>query len=366
MIKINLIPFLLVIIVSFFITGCQTGYHAQSATGGYNDIASKDPNIFITGFNGNGYTSGDRAYDLAKLRSAEKAWRRGYHYFAEIKSNTQINHTGNVNTATAVPMYGGGAFAIGSSTPIYAPSSGVSIIGFSKKPSQDSFKSGVTIYNTKDFIQSTASKYGAKIDLSITNPNGPVSDFEDFLFSNSADQDSLNVKEPIDKEDIFFLDLRNRNLSQNEAFLGQRYIRYSEFPYKNMGEAKPFLSKMAKNQNSNVVSIAPYTASGDDAKNFILQKGVLISFGIKRESMLGISFEPGLLKDKIYQVRSLTTVSSVFKLGDKILEIDGKDTLTIRNVIAELYYDKKPGEIVEVKVARNGEMKILSAPMLKL
>ena len=366
MIKIKLLLSFLVTITSFFITSCQTGYHAQSATGGYTDLDSEHPNVFNTGFSGNGYTKGDRAYDFAKLRSAEKAWRRGYYYFVELQSNTQVNHTGNVNSATAVPMYGGGAFAIGSSTPIYAPSSGVSIIGFSKKPSQNSFKPGVEIFNTQDFIESMVTQYSAKVDLDITNPNGPVSDFEDFIYKLTSNQDSLPVKEKVNQSEITFYDLRKRDATQQESWVGQSSFRYTEFPYNDINDSKAFLSKIAKRQNSNVVVVLPFIASGEDTKNFIQQRAVLIGFGIKRESRLGITPEPGLLKDRIVQIRSIAGKDSLFKLGDRILEINGKDTLTCRNDIAELYYHKKPGEIVEVKVARNGEMKILSVPMLKL
>ena len=356
----------LVTTMLLLVTSCQTGYHAQSATGGYKDLDSKQPNIFITGFSGNGYTKGDRAYDFAKLRSAEKAWRRGYYYFAEIGSINKVNHTGNVNSATAVPMYGGGAFAIGSSTPIYAPSSSVSIIGFSKKPPQNSFKIGVEIFNTKDFIKSMVTNYRAKVDLGITNPNGPVSDFQDFIYKLTANQDILPVKEKIKQSEITFYDLRKRDATRQESLVLQSSFNYPEFPYSDINDSKAFLTKIAKRQNSNVVEIAHFIASGEDAKNYIQQRGIKIGFGIKRESMLGITPEPGLLKDRIFQVRSITAKDSLFKLGDRILEINGKDTLTYRKNIAELYYDKKPGEIVEVKVARNGEMKVLSVPMLKL
>ena len=58
MIKIKLLLSFLVTITSFFITSCQTGYHAQSATGGYTDLDSEHPNVFNTGFSGNGYTKG--------------------------------------------------------------------------------------------------------------------------------------------------------------------------------------------------------------------------------------------------------------------------------------------------------------------
>jgi hypothetical protein len=366
MIRIKLFLSFLVTTISLLISSCQTGYHAQSTTGGYTDFDSEHPNIFNTGFNGNGHTSADRAYDLAKLRSAEKAWRRGYYYFVELQANTQVNHTGNVNTATAVPMYGGGAFAIGSSTPIYAPSSGISIIGFSKKPPQNSFKAGVEIFNTEDFIESMVTRYRAKVDLDITNPNGPTSDFEDFIYKLTANQDNLRVKDKINQSEITFYDLRKRDATQQESWVGQSSFRYTEFPYSDINDSKAFLSKIAKRQNSNVVVIFPSIASGEDAKNYIQQRGVWVGFGIKRESRLGITPEPGLLKDKIFQVRSIAGKDSLFKLGDRILEINGKDTLTIRNDIPELYYDKKPGEIVEVKVARNGEMKVLSVPMLKL
>jgi|ETNmetMinimDraft_23_1059889.scaffolds.fasta_scaffold53390_2 hypothetical protein len=92
-------------------------------------------------------------------------------------------------------------------------------------------------------------QYSAKVDLDITNPNGPVSDFEDSIYKLTANQDDLPVKEKIIEDEITIYDLRKRDATQQEAFLGQSSFRYSEFPYKNIDDSKAFLSKIAKRQN---------------------------------------------------------------------------------------------------------------------
>ena len=70
-------------------------------------------------------------------------------------------------------------------------------------------------------------QYSAKVDLDITNPNGPVSDFEDSIYKLTANQDDLPVKEKIIEDEITIYDLRKRDATQQEAFLGQSSFRYS-------------------------------------------------------------------------------------------------------------------------------------------
>lgn len=62
------------------LSGCATGYHPSSFTGGYSDVRLDD-GLYKVSYRGNGATSGSTAADFAMLRAAELALENGYPYF---------------------------------------------------------------------------------------------------------------------------------------------------------------------------------------------------------------------------------------------------------------------------------------------
>ena len=114
-------------------------------------------------------------------------------------------------------------------------------------------------------------------------------------------------------------------------------------------------------QNSNIVVISLNQLQGQQ----LLQKNISISFGIKVKGDLGVTIEPSFVKDKIFQIRNISVKDSTFKLGDKILSIDGKDTVNVAFNLRELFFDKKAGDIIKVNVARNGELESLDVVLTK-
>jgi len=104
------------------LAGCATAYQKEGLTGGF-DEAQLDQNIVRVTFKGNGYTSRERAADLALLRCAEITLADGYQYFAIIDTQqasrkailstpSQSYTTSNV----AGSVYGSGNAAYGSAT----------------------------------------------------------------------------------------------------------------------------------------------------------------------------------------------------------------------------------------------------------
>ncbi len=114
--------FLIVTVLS--LTSCATTYQKKSFTGGFSETQIGE-NVWRVNFEGNGYTSRERADDLTLLRCAELTLLTGYSYFklvdsksyteeesytTPVTSNTQINAQrygdtiyGNATTQT----YGG-------------------------------------------------------------------------------------------------------------------------------------------------------------------------------------------------------------------------------------------------------------------
>jgi hypothetical protein len=345
----------------FIFCGCQTGYNPQSYTGGYKDIPTKEYSIFSTTFSGNGYTSEERTLELAQLRNAEKAWRRGYKYFVDLKSGAQMNRSGSVNTATAVPVYGGGAIAVGSSIPMYKPSGGSTIRGYALKPKSVDLGRDVKIYNTLDFIEKMSDKHSAKINVDITDEKGPINDFERFVFKQADSVSIPDTNHSTEITDIKILDLRESSIKPKLAVMRRLGLVFLEFPYPVLADSEEFLKKIAKKLNSDVVSVSKQV-NKDTNSNGFYRNIYWVEIGKSYNAVLGVNLEPNLLKSKIFQVRSFDGETSQFKLGDKILEINGFDTLNL-TTLGEAYYQRQPGDKIKVKVNRNGELKTLNVTL---
>lgn len=84
-----------VLAISFLcVAGCATGYHASGLTGGYLDKRLRD-DVFQIAFQGNGYTSKDKAKELVLLRASELTIANGFKYFV-ILQDASFNQSGGV------------------------------------------------------------------------------------------------------------------------------------------------------------------------------------------------------------------------------------------------------------------------------
>jgi hypothetical protein len=70
------LSFLAVIVLALALSGCATPYQKKNPIGGYSETQLGE-SIFRVSFEGNGYTSRERASDFALLRSAEIAIEMG-------------------------------------------------------------------------------------------------------------------------------------------------------------------------------------------------------------------------------------------------------------------------------------------------
>jgi hypothetical protein len=101
-----------------FTFGCATGYQAQGFTGGFAETQLRQ-DIFRVAFEGNAYTSAERAADFTLLRSAELVQENGYKYFViidEAQSIETSTYTSPTTTNTTANVYGSGNYATGTAT----------------------------------------------------------------------------------------------------------------------------------------------------------------------------------------------------------------------------------------------------------
>lgn len=94
------------------LAACASPYQREGFGGGYSETQLSE-NIFKVSFRGNGYTSGDRAADMALLRSAEIALENGFQYFAVIDEQSSASYgtyTTPTTTNASVTAYGNSAY----------------------------------------------------------------------------------------------------------------------------------------------------------------------------------------------------------------------------------------------------------------
>jgi hypothetical protein len=150
------------------LTACATAYQTGNHfTGGFDETALA-PNVYRVSFQGNGYTSGTRAEDLALLRSADLTLQKGFKFFALADSknaSTLSAYTTPVtaNTTAHVTSFGNSAYGTatttysgGQTTFIRKPSSKNIVVMFHDRPEIDGM-----VFDAEFICQSLAPKYKA-------------------------------------------------------------------------------------------------------------------------------------------------------------------------------------------------------------
>jgi hypothetical protein len=151
-----------------FLSSCATSYQKNGFTGGFSETQLSE-NVFRVNFNGNAYTSGEKAQDFTLLRSAELATEHGYPYFLIVDSKEgAIHSTYTAPTTTTTTMnasyYGNSAYGTAQSTTnggetylMSKPTDSNTIVGFKERPSGQNM-----VYESRFVISSIRSKYGMK------------------------------------------------------------------------------------------------------------------------------------------------------------------------------------------------------------
>ena len=136
---------IVVIQLGLLLAGCATSYQSSSWTGGFTETRLAD-DVYKVSFTGNGFTSSERAEDMAMLRSAELTKQSGYTYFAlaDAKSTTTTtsyteptqSYTTGQATAIGNTAYGSAQTTTygGGTTYIHKPKASNLVVMFHEKP----------------------------------------------------------------------------------------------------------------------------------------------------------------------------------------------------------------------------------------
>lgn len=163
------------------LTGCMTAYQPDGLTGGYSEVQLSE-NVWRVSFKGNGYTSRERAVDMALLRSADLTIQQGYNYFAfsDSKSRTDTVGVGTTPTTsyTSGSAYRSGNNVYGSATTtttggqaifISTPTANNTVVMFKNKPEN---VSGM-VYSASFICDSLGKKYEVQCTTRTSTSSGP-------------------------------------------------------------------------------------------------------------------------------------------------------------------------------------------------
>jgi hypothetical protein len=148
------------------LAGCATSYQPYSylGGGGYRDVQLAE-NVFKVTVEANGYTSSERATNLALLRSAELTKQHGFKYFVIGESVNEIRagtYTTPTTTNLQISRYGntayGNAQTYGGQTYMFSfPTPSMTITCFTGKPIIQA-----TVYDADIVIKSLKSQLGVE------------------------------------------------------------------------------------------------------------------------------------------------------------------------------------------------------------
>ena len=163
-------------VVGVLLSGCATTYQPQGFSGGFTET-QLDTNVFRVSFRGNGYTSAERAEEMALLRSAEVAMKNGFTHFAVVDAASRSRHS-TVTTPTqstttgSLSVYGNTATGItrtttsgGQSFLIAKPSTTNTIVCFSGKPDVAGL-----VYDARFLMNSLGARYGVSVPTAASPP----------------------------------------------------------------------------------------------------------------------------------------------------------------------------------------------------
>lgn len=119
----NLPKAVVALLISVLFVSCATSYQSSSFTGGFSETWLA-PDTVRVNFAGNGFTTPERAQDLALLRAADLTLSRGFTHFILLGEMNTLNRQtittpGQTYTNGSVNVYGNTAYYTGNTT--YVP-----------------------------------------------------------------------------------------------------------------------------------------------------------------------------------------------------------------------------------------------------
>jgi len=340
-----MIRIIIVLVITFLLLSCATTYRSSkgSYTGGYYEDKISN-NEYIVGCSANGYTSSERAFDIALIRAAEITLQQGFEYFLVFDSDASINE---------YVIYSGYAMITS-----YKPN--VKLLGILLKNEPLQYEK---YYRADSTLISLCNKY--QLDNSIIK--GEYQPNPDLININIESELYWNKQTA---ETVFYYN--NEPADEFEVKVGE--YKYWENPVGNNEDFIKIINEIIEDNNLPISSVRIYDDPSiiHKEKNIYLDKtypksvGFVALFYEKPSIDFGVIWEPYKLQSGELVIRDivLNSVASKnqFKFGDKILKVNKEDVFTAKDFYDELSYWLNDDPI-EIVVIRDGNKVILNVDL---
>lgn len=332
------------IIIIIGISGCASQYMSVrgSFTGGYYEEKISN-NMYMVGFSGNGYTSAERAYDMATMRAADLTNNNGYKYFVLIDDSGSMNE---FVTSTGYAM-----------VTSYKPNVKLLAVMFKNKPNmfKNPYKADSVFYDYLVKYKMLNKKFSVRGKYIPDTSAVKVEIYDKYkkLTKNYAIPKFYNNDEIV--EDF-------------EIEVGSYF--YWENPVGDLNTFKEIVMDKIEENKLPVTSVRIYNDSYylNREDNVYLKKGkragFVALFYYKPYIDLGVFWDPVKLKNNEFRIRKVKsgTIAENMNLKpeDKLMSVNGRDIYTFDDYCGELLNLKK-GETLELVVYRLGELITLSS-----
>jgi len=329
------------LVITFLLFSCATTYTSSkgSYTGGYYEDKMSN-NEYIVGCSANGYTSAERAFDIALMRVADITLQQGFEYFLVFDSDASINEDVIYTGYTMITSY--------------KPNVKLHSILLKNAPLQYE-----RYYKADSTLISLCNKYN--LDSNIFK--GEYQPNPDLI--NIYIEAELNGNKP--SETVFYFN--NEPAEKFEVKVGE--YKYWENPVGDNEEFIKIINEIIEGNNLPISSVRIF----DDPliihekKSVYLDKtypkriGFIALFYEQPSVDFGIIWEPHKLQYGELVIRDIVpnslALKNQFKFGDKILKVNSEDVFTAKD-----FYDKLSlwltDDLIEIVVIRNGDKVILN------
>lgn len=369
-----------IFVVAIILTACETpsGYNYSNDFGGFIDVENdgvssiNGSGLYVSRFNGNGFTTTERAADLSLLRCAERAWQDGYNYIVRLSGEGEVNQDGTTTTAFAVPLATGGAVAFSNSQPIYKPNSSTMVIGLLNKPKPNQVRSKYPIIKIESYFDEMKKKYklaALSIPQEILMNHRNLFNKTQFYSQKNLDENFAellpqykNLKKPT--ADPVIIDLIKGENEEINSALQLGVVNFGEIPFEPFDSSseqfRNLIKRKAQEVNANLIVIDHQV--DQEESNTVFKELFSVVFCYKLDARLGVAFDPQANLTKEIKVRNVYRTGDELQYGDIILAVDGVDLLKVgknvkdfSDVVTYILLGKKAGENVVLDIVRNNK-----------
>lgn len=341
------IPNLFCFAISIILSGCATGYQPSGITGGFESLRIND-NYFAVSFSGNGYTSVERANDLALMRCSELAINHGYKYFSIISDKDSVETSSVTTTVVNATPYGG--IGVGITTPIFKPASVVNILCANDIP----VRFATRTLEARKTWEEVKRKYGLSAELSGKIDNiDQDSRFKPYATFTHPSAASFGNK----LETVSHITIKGFNIDLNtpsKESMPSNVLHANSWSF-DVSETEYFRTLVRS-----LIKDGKYDYFEFKKTNTADRYGYDLIASYSQPVRLGVTWDNDLSQGALRAIvdiddRNSNAYRDGLRFGDKIRRVDGVDVIDDAAYVLNMR-KRKPGDQVVVNLVRSGQL----------